>query len=311
LTAPTLEAPAPAARPRCAKIARQLGETVHGSAPPNCVAWLAVEHPGPWPAYGLPDDVPAEVAELLAGLPAHRIRTQLIRRPAARRATPPHRVFVAHSGLGTSDPWIRTAELADLRELLTLDPAAVARGERPAAFAEHREPVVLVCTHGKREVCCAEFGRPTVRALHREFGAPVWETTHVGGDRYAANVVTLPWAAYHGLVTEDIAGRIGATVLRGAVDLAHYRGRAGLPRPVQAAEHYVRHRTGVVAADAVTALGHEDLGDGRARVELAVGARRFRVTVGTVTSGCPRLTSCSEGSVADPHEYVLEELAEY
>ncbi|NUU20508.1 MAG: sucrase ferredoxin, partial [Streptomycetaceae bacterium] len=292
-------------------VARALGESVLGSAPETCDAWLLIEHPGPWPAYGLPPGMPPETAEFLDRLPVHRVRPQFIRRPGARRPVPPHQVFVVFSGGARGgEPWTEQREVADLRELFTLDLAAVGQGVRPGWGAPHHEPVLLVCTHGKREPCCAQFGRPTVRALHAAYGDPVWETTHVGGDRYAANLVALPSGTYHGLVTEPVAAEVGAACLRGEVDLAHYRGRMGVPSAVQAAEWFARSHTGIVAVDAVRPLAHTAHPDGGATVDLDAGGRRLRVTVRTALSGCPRLTSCSQGSVTDPHEFVLDALTD-
>ena len=53
------------------------------------------------------------------------------------------------------------------------------------AFPLPPAPLLLVCTHGRRDACCAQFGRPTAMALARRYGTAVWETTHVGGDRFA------------------------------------------------------------------------------------------------------------------------------
>ncbi|MGW0658226.1 sucrase ferredoxin [Streptodolium elevatio] len=296
---------------RCAVVARALGESVLGSAPETCDAWLLIEHPGPWPAYDAPPGLSPEVVEFLDRLPAYRIRPQLIRRPGARRPVPPHQVYVSFSGGSVGgEPWTEQREVADLRELFTLDLGAVSRGERPGWGTPHEEPVLLVCTHGKREPCCAQFGRPTVRALHAAYGDPVWETTHVGGDRYAANLVALPHGTYHGLVTEPVAAEVGAACLRGEIDLAHYRGRMGVPAAVQAAEWFARSHTGVVAIGAVRPLAHVDHADGGATVDIDADGRLLQITVRTARSGCSRLTSCSQGTVSDPDEFVLAELRE-
>ncbi|MDI2131232.1 sucrase ferredoxin [Yinghuangia seranimata] len=295
----------------CAAVARALGESVLGSAPETCDAWLLVEHPGPWPAYDIPASVPRDVAEFLDRLPAFRIRPQLVRRPGARRPVPPHQIYVAYSGGPRgAEVWLEEREVADLRELFDLDLGAVSRGERPRWGTPRTDPVLLVCTHGKREPCCARFGRPTVRALHDAYGEPVWETTHVGGDRFAANVVALPHGTYHGMVTEPAAAEVGAACLRGEVSLAHYRGRMGVPAAVQAAEWFARNHTGAVEVGAVRPLAHVDGVDGGATVDLVAGGRLFQVTVRTARTGCPRLTSCSQGAVTDPDEFVLDELRE-
>jgi hypothetical protein len=56
---------------------------------------------------------------------------------------------------------------------------------------------------------------------------PVWETTHVGGDRFAANLVCLPDGTYHGTLDRGSAVEVALGCLRGEVAEAFYRGRAG------------------------------------------------------------------------------------
>lgn len=71
-------------------------------------------------------------------------------------------------------------------------------------------------------------GRPVARALSESRPDLVWECTHVGGDRFAANVVVVPDGVYYGnldagsavtVVEEHLAGRIRAEHLRGYTDL--------------------------------------------------------------------------------------------
>ena len=120
----------------------------------------------------------------------HGVRTQLIRRPdrtgrQVRRPT----VLIAGGPVGRR--WLERRELDDPRALGELDPAAFADCAAPG-FGAPAEAALLVCTHGRREVCCAKYGRPVAQALAARYGPLVWETTHVGGDRFAANLVVLP-----------------------------------------------------------------------------------------------------------------------
>ena len=64
-------------------------------------------------------------------------------------------------------------------------------GEGPGEPLGH--PLLLVCTHGIRDRCCARYGQELCRNLHGL--APdgwVWQASHVGGDRFAGNLVVLP-----------------------------------------------------------------------------------------------------------------------
>ena len=66
--------------------------------------------------------------------------------------------------------------------------------------AARSAPQYFVCTNGQRDLCCARFGLPTYAALRERVGERVWQTTHVGGHRFAPNVLTLPQAALYGRV---------------------------------------------------------------------------------------------------------------
>lgn len=206
-------------------------------------SWLLLEHPGPWAPKIEKMGIP-----LVAEAVRHGVRPQLIRRPGRRRAPSPTHVYVGWSG---HDPWMETRVVHDPAELAELDLAAVARGRRPGFGEPVREPVVLVCTHGKRNVCCARTGAPLARGLAEQYGELIWETTHVGGDRFAANMVCMPHALYYGGLDAASAREAVDAYLRGEVFPDRLRGRAGLPEPAQAAEHFVRRRTGLMGIDEV------------------------------------------------------------
>ncbi|SEG07921.1 hypothetical protein SAMN04489712_103134 [Thermomonospora echinospora] len=225
--------------------------------------WLLIEHPGPWPDKIERIDGPAPVVAAIARASRARVRPQLIRRPGRRRAVPPMRVYVGGSLDGRV--WLEERVLADPAELDALDETAlagVAAGRQPG-FGElvaggggparpFGTPLLLVCTHGKRNVCCAQHGAPLARELAARFDGLVWETSHVGGDRYAANLVCLPHGLYYGNLDPAEAESAVRAYLRGEVALKRLRGRAGMPEPAQAAEHHVRALTGALGVDSVS-----------------------------------------------------------
>jgi hypothetical protein len=111
-------------------------------------------------------------------------------------------------------------------------------------------PVFLVCTHGKHDPCCARKGRPLFEALAEQLEQEwVWQVTHIGGDRFAGNLVCLPEGLYYGRVArEDAVGVLDAH-FEGRIELAHYRGRSSWPFAAQAAERAIREETGLLAFD--------------------------------------------------------------
>lgn len=212
-------------------------------------AWLLIEHPGPWPERIEQLTEPGPVAAAIREAARLGVRPQLIRRTGRRRATPPTRVYVGRSE--GPDLWLEGRVLDDPAELAELDLAQVAAGARPRFGAAVREPLLLVCTHGRRNVCCASTGAPLARRLSTTYGDMVWETSHLGGDRFAANLACLPHGLYYGQLDGASAVAAAEAYLRGEVVLDRLRGRAGLPEPVQAAEHLARVHTGELRIDAV------------------------------------------------------------
>ncbi|MER7545172.1 sucrase ferredoxin [Spirillospora sp. NPDC127506] len=260
------------------------------SATAKARAWLLVEHPGPWPENVT--DLPAADAVGGAVRAAKKagVRPQLIRRPGRRRGTPPIQVYAAFSR--GAEVWAEGRELADPAELASLDLAALAAGRSPGLGDRVAGPLLLACTHGRHNACCARTGAPLARALAGRFDRLVWETTHVGGDRFAANLVCLPHGLYYGDLGETEAVRAADAYLRGEVVLDRFRGRAGTPEPAQAAEHFVRAHTGALGVDEVTV---ESL-TGTSRYEAVVVARqsRYRVTFEAVQQSDPCGPDCGE-----------------
>jgi len=213
------------------------------SAPEASRAWLLLEHPGPWPHEAADARLPAPLRALVVSAVELGIRVQMIRRPGRRQVGDVRRVFVGWTA--GREPWLRSGPVsAASPELTERDLKEVAAGITPSFGSPTAEPVFLVCTHGRRSTCCARFGVPLAQALAARHPGQVWETTHVGGHRFAANLVILPHGLYYGPVGLDAATAAISAYQRGAVAPGRYRGRAGQPEPVQEAEHALLTRTG-------------------------------------------------------------------
>jgi hypothetical protein len=128
---------------------------------------------------------------------------------------------------------IRWGELSADEQLLDVLAGRVA-GE-PSS-----EPVYLVCTHGRHDACCAVHGRPAAAALAAAYPDRTWECSHVGGDRFAANVVLLPHSLFYGHVQQSQAVDLVNQYDEGVVVPEYYRGSGAFPAPVQAAQHFAR-----------------------------------------------------------------------
>jgi hypothetical protein len=218
-------------------------ESSAASAPEASRAWLLIEHPGPWPHQAAEAVLPAPLAALVCAADALGVRVQMIRRPGRGRIGPVRSIYAGWTE--GSQPWLRHAEwssdasVAGRRPdpVAALDLEKLAAGSAPGFGSVAGEPVFLVCTHAQRSACCARWGGPLAQALAARYPGQVFQTTHVGGHRFAANLVILPHGLYYGPVGLDGAVAAIGAYQRGTVEPARYRGRAGQPKATQQAEH--------------------------------------------------------------------------
>jgi hypothetical protein len=225
---------------------------------------VLVEYAGHWPREPL-DAAP------LAGRTGARLRGQLdalpdsklalVKPPAAERGDGISVVLGTTPERGGSLRRLRLGSHLDLLELDLAD--ALARGEgEPVGH-----PLLLVCTHGARDRCCARRGTAACRALSAGRFAPwLWQSSHVGGHRFAANLVALPEGLYFGHADDD-PGAVAEAYAAGRIELDRYRGRAAHSRAVQAAELHVRRETGLDGLHDLRLLAEEPDGE-RTTVEL-------------------------------------------
>jgi hypothetical protein len=210
--------------------------------------WLLVEAPGPWGPQALPRNRSMSdglLRQLQLHAAARHTRTLLIRRPPGAPAGPPggRRLFVADSRPGHERLVTRLvpddAELSEIR----LPIGEADSGWRPAEW------LVAVCTHGGHDACCAVRGRPVAQALATSHPLQTWEVSHIGGDRFAANVLVLPGGHYLGQLPAGAATEAVHRLLAGQRPAPWYRGRSCWSRPVQAALELAAQQLDLVGLD--------------------------------------------------------------
>jgi len=244
---------------RCAIASEQRSEPMTGTAS-TVRAFLLVEHPGPWGVNALRDArLPNGLGEALTrAAAAVKVRPLLVRRPDRRDTSEDIRVFGAFAH--PSRPWTETTLLSDPHQLLDLDLAALGTG-RPMGLTPYDGTLLCVCTHGRHDACCAERGRPVAAALAAAFPEETWEVSHIGGDRYAGNMLVLPQGLYYGRLDADSSVEVAEAHAAGELDLDHLRGRSSYAMPVQFAELTLRRHLGETREDAVRLVSRQRAGE--------------------------------------------------
>ena len=237
---------------RCADAARIRADPPAGTAPPTR-RWLLLEHPGPWridavAGAGIDPDVLMTLTERAGSA----TRILLVRRPGRIDRRAPRSWILA--GLDTdtvTGQWRSDIDLLDAADaLIGADSLAI----------EHPDAVILVCTHGVHDVCCALRGRPVAAALASRWPELVWECSHIGGDRFAPNVVLLPDGFYYGNLDPDNAMSTVEAHLAGTVLTEQLRGMARFLPPVQAAAVAAYRTFGPLGPSDVTVRRTEHIG---------------------------------------------------
>lgn len=294
-----MSTPAPV---RCSLASRDVDESAAGTAS-TVRAFVLLECAGPWGVDAVRDSrLPDEAKDWLRALTRSGVRPLLVRRPRDRGATGV-RLFAAATaapGPTTGTPEGRPAALwstalDDVRDVCSLDLTGLRQRRVPPALTPDDQPLFLVCTHGRHDACCAEWGRPLAAAMRTAAPDLVWEVSHIGGDRFAPNVLVLPEGLYYGRVEPTAAATFVADHRDSLLDLDHLRGRSAYPFAVQAAEIGLRRHLGDRRVAAYDLVGHDrtERGDGAVLTTAVfdVDGTRWEVHVQT-RSGPPRRLTC-------------------
>lgn len=281
----------------CSTWCRELHEPLAGTAV-VASGWVVVEQPGPWgakaptqshldPAFGAAFDDEAKKADLRFGL----IRSP---GPHADAVPLPHQTYVASTRPGRS--WLLGGRVDDPTALSALDLDAVARGDLEAAqaslpeLAPVEQPVLLVCTNGKRDECCALLGRPVATGLAARAPGRVWESNHLGGHRFSPTATLLPAGTMHGHLDVESAAAVLAAAERGETVTDNLRGRSTWTKPGQVAEIAVRRETGELGLDALSVSAE----DPEAVTVTHLDGRSWTVAVTSEPADPPRPESCGK-----------------
>jgi hypothetical protein len=210
----------------CSELSLAAGLPLAGTAG-RAERWLLLEHRSPWGRDGTDDSGLSEA--LVSWFREIDDRVHLIRRPG--RPQGPPLAFAARTT--ESGGALVRLPVDRLEDVMDVDPVRVGI---PADG-----PLVLVCTHVRRDGCCGTHGVPAYNALRPHVPEELlWRSSHQGGHRFAANVLALPEAVQLGRVEPEEAGEVARALAERRIPLRFYRGRTLHAPEVQAADAAVR-----------------------------------------------------------------------
>jgi hypothetical protein len=226
---------------RCAALARSEGYSAAGTAA-TAAAFVLVEVPLPWPHDVGDHPLLAPLKPVLKShggrlqalvpdgtTPDRSTRVVVYRRPSGPAGPDgPFDRFTRHERIVATERLV--LEVGDLLDQAAASPAAAEPDPDGAGLGAGLVDV-LVCTHGKRDVCCGSTGTRAYSDLVA-MGLPgvrLWRTSHTGGHRFAPTAMTFPdgraWASVDaallaGIVTRSVDATVAAPHDRGCAAFA-------------------------------------------------------------------------------------------
>lgn len=189
--------------PPCRELA--LGQALAGTAP-TATAWVIFEYSGPWSREALSaetfkdDRLATQLLQVTALLESLGAKVLLARELGAAHAplNRDSRAWIAQ----TPDYAPRLGTVGEL-----MDRVGASSGHTLVDLLDNTVgsaadgPHLFVCSHGKRDQCCAVKGRALVRELESTI-TQVWECSHLGGHRFAPTALLLPHGGVFGRLTQ-------------------------------------------------------------------------------------------------------------
>jgi hypothetical protein len=253
---------------RCSTYARAQDLDPIGSAGTYDCFFL-VETPLPWPRdvseiaalreaiEAVEHEAPDRSARVLAIVPTHDepLVTHWWRDPDAPAGP--------YAG---ADHVVAPNDLAPTLAALARDPGA----HEPVNQARRD---VVICTHGRRDVCCGRAGTALFQSVRDRWeGVRVRRTSHTGGHRFAPTGFTFPEARAWAYLEPDLVAAIVERTGEPERLARHYRGWAALDAAAQVAERELLRRHGwrwIEAAVEAKPLAGIDPDSGTAGVSIS------------------------------------------
>ena len=256
----------------CSEISRSKNEPLIGTAI-RVDVWLMLEYRDEWRAEATEDnELPRVVRDWLEELQAEANRQGLMPRlqfiRSERRVNDPLTFFLAKQGN------LYRYECSDYNELVGTNPLT-------DAIEPLDETHYFVCANGQRDLCCSRLGMAAYRSLRELCNGRTWRTTHLGGHRFAPNILVLPDNLLYGRVVPPLLNDFVASAEHGEIYKPFLRGRGNFSPEEQVCE--------LRAQGAVREIQHD--GNGTYRCLTDLGVETFAIQPPTTLSV---LASCGD-----------------
>ncbi len=170
-----------------------------------------------------------------------------------------------------------------------------------------KEATFFVCTHGKRDMCCAKEGVALYKKLEAIAPGQAWETTHIGGHRFAPTLLALPSGNCFGRIEHQNLPQLVSSEKCGSLDdLTCFRGNASLEPSAQYAEYWFRKETatknGEIVIRKISGI------DNHFRFQISVGDIQWDVEVNSVPTDKEIRKSCGTQDLSQVHYFEAKRL---
>ncbi len=290
----------------CSELSMNAKEEMFGTVP-RVDVWFLLEYRQAWadmafPSSNIPDKVKRHLSNYLESIPNSRL--QLIKRHD--RSSDLIKFYLAVSD--EIGPKLFEFDLSSYEDLLELDIPEIVAG---SSFLR-KDPLILVCAHGTHDTCCGKFGVPVyMEALKYESGFMAWQCTHLGGHRFAANILCLPHGIYYGRVRESDADDLIKEYQSQRIYLENYRGRSCYNNETQAAEYFLRMQTGIKDISAFRIKKTKKDGDNSIIEFLSlINGKTYLVHIQIDENAISSYTSCKDKDKSTIAQYKLIECKE-
>lgn len=252
----------------CADSSREIGENLAGTGS-HYKVWLLLEYRPNWH----PKAIKPGNNTINAGLQAYihdalasvdDVRMVFIRQ--LERRDGPLKCFIAFTD--ELMPRVYVLDLNRYEDLIEHNLPDMLNGKLDEKF-RHDAPLYAVCVHKERDRCCGMYGWSVYNALRELVGEQVWQSTHIGGHRFAGTMVTFPHGTYYGYLNPDDVAPLIEAEHDGQIHLPKLRGRSCYQPPAQAADAALRDHLDLAAYSGLRLKETTETGDQQWRVTFA------------------------------------------